>query len=498
MSSGPDARPDGTSQGLVDTPNEIPESEKLTFAPLLALVVGSMVGGGIFNLPQNVAETTAAGPAVIGWIITAIGMCCLALVFQNLANRRPDLDAGVYSYAKALFGQLTGFFSAWGYWFSAWVGNIAYFVLLFATLSLWFGGFGDGTTWAAIIGASVLLWLLHGLVLAGVRQAAIINTIATIAKLVPIGLFVILAIYGFKYDLFATDFWGTGDADLGSILDQTRGMMLVTVWVFIGIEGASIYSARAKKRSDVGKATVIGFLAVLALLMLVNLLSFGVMERAAVAGLDDPSMAGVLEHVIGRPGTIIVSVGLVISLFGALLSWIMIPVEIMQVAAEDQTMPKAFAKLNANQSPTTALWFTSACMQIMLVLTAFMGEGVYLSLIYLSSSLILIPYLFATMYAAFLAKTGSEYEGSPGRRKRDLILGVVATVYAIWLLYGAGLVYLLLATMLYAPGLIIHAWARKERGEPVFAGTKELVVSVVVVILGILALVLLINGTISM
>ncbi len=470
---------------------------QLTFLPLLSLVVGSMVAGGIFSLPQNVAVTTAAGPAMIGWIITAVGMLSLALVFQNLSNRRPDLDAGVYSYARALFGRLAGFLSAWGYWFSAWVGNIAYFVLLFGTLSLWFGAFGSGTTWPAILSASVLLWALHTLVLRGVRQAAIVNTIATFAKLVPIVLFIVLAAIGFKYDLFVADFWGeTGG--LGSVFDQTRNMMLVTVWVFIGIEGASVYSARAKRRTDVGRATVTGFVGVLALLMLVNLLSIGIMERAEVAELADPSMAGVLESIIGTPGTIIVSVGLVISLFGALLAWSMIPVEVMQVAAQDGTMPRVFGGLNKQGSPAAALWLTTGCMQVMLLLTALMGEGVYLTLILLAASLILVPYLLSALYAAYLAVTRQGYTGDPRGRTRDLVLGVVASVYGLWLLFAAGLGYLLVSTVLYAPGLAIHAWARRERGEAVFSSTAEKVLAAVLVLVGVFSLYLWLTGSLSL
>ncbi|MDO5710123.1 MAG: basic amino acid/polyamine antiporter [Micrococcales bacterium] len=473
-----------------------PSRGTLTFLPLFALVVGSMVAGGIFNLPQNIAVTTAAGPAIIGWTITAVGMCSLALCFQTLSRRRPDLDAGVYAYARALLGRLVGFLSAWGYWFSAWVGNIAYFVLLFGTLSLWFGAFGSGTTWPSIIAASVLLWLLHTLVLRGVRQAAVVNTIATIAKLVPIVLFIVLTFFGFKYDLFVTDFWGTEGA-LGSIFSQTKGMMLVTVWVFIGIEGASVYSARAKRRNDVGKATVLGFVAVLALLMLVNLLSLGVMQRAEVAGLSDPSMAGVLESVIGRPGTLIVSIGLIISLVGALLAWLMIPVEIMQIAGEDGTMPKVFGVLNRHGSPSAALWLTSACMQVTLVLTALMGEGVYLALISLSSSLILVPYLLSALYAAYLAATGRSYEQNGRSRRKDLVLGSVATIYGVWLLYAAGPSYLLVSALLYAPGLIVHAWARREHGEQTFANTGEKALAGVLVVVGILALYLWVTGAIA-
>lgn len=111
---------------------------KLRLGALVALVVGSMIGGGIFSLPQNMAASAEAGAVLIGWAITAIGMLTLAFVFQTLANRKPDLDGGVYVYAKAGFGDYMGFSSAWGYWISAWLGNVGYFVLLFSTLDYFF------------------------------------------------------------------------------------------------------------------------------------------------------------------------------------------------------------------------------------------------------------------------------------------------------------------------------------------------------------------------
>ena len=157
-------------------------SDKLRLGALVALVVGSMVGGGIFSLPQNVAASASAGATLIGWLITGVGMLMLAFVFQTLANRKPKLDGGVYAYAKAGFGDYMGFSSAWGYWISAWIGNVSYMVLLFSTLGYFFPVFGEGNTPVSIICASVLLWLLHFLVLRGIKEAAFINTITTIAQ----------------------------------------------------------------------------------------------------------------------------------------------------------------------------------------------------------------------------------------------------------------------------------------------------------------------------
>ena len=113
-----------------------------------------MIGSGIFALPSQMAGSAAPGPLIIGWAITGVGMLMLAFVFQTLATRKPDVDGGVYGYARAGFGNYIGFTSAFGYWMSAWVGNVAYLVLLFSTLGYFFPQFEGGTTVPAIIGAS--------------------------------------------------------------------------------------------------------------------------------------------------------------------------------------------------------------------------------------------------------------------------------------------------------------------------------------------------------
>jgi arginine:ornithine antiporter/lysine permease len=439
-----------------------------------------MIGGGIFSLPQNMAASAGVGAVLIGWAITAVGMLTLAFVFQTLANRKPDLDGGVYAYAKAGFGDYMGFSSAWGYWISAWLGNVGYFVLLFSTLGYFFPIFGEGNTPAAIIGASILLWAVHFLVLRGIKEAAFINLVTTVAKIVPLVLFALICLFAFKLDVFTADIWGLGTPELGSVMNQVRNMMLVTVWVFIGIEGASIFSSRAEKRSDVGKATVIGFVTVLLFLVLVNVLSLGIMTQPELAKLQNPSMAAVLEHVVGHWGAVLISVGLIISLLGALLSWVLLCAEIMFAAAKDHTMPEFLRRENANQVPANALWLTNAMVQIFLVITLF-SSSTYLSLIYLATSMILVPYLWSAAYAFLLALRSETYEQALAERKKDLFIGAIALLYAIWLLYAGGVKYLLLSALLYAPGAILFAKAKREVGQPIFTNVEKLIFAAVVV-----------------
>ncbi|WP_421693656.1 arginine-ornithine antiporter [Aestuariivirga sp.] len=469
---------------------------KLGLLPLIALVVGSMIGGGVFSLPQNMAKGASAGPVIIGWLITGIGMLALALVYQRLSVRKPKLDAGPYSYARAGFGDFVGFNSAWGYWLSAWIGNVSYAVLIFGALSYFYPAFGaEGNSFQAIVGASILLWLIHALILLGVRQAAIINVVTTIAKLAPIFVFIVALILVFNLPKFSLDFWGAGVPALGSAMTQVKSTMLVTLWVFIGIEGASVVSARAERRADIGRATILGFITALGVYLLVSLLSFGVMSQSELSGLPAAaSMADVLERAVGPWGSVLVRIGLVISVAGAFLSWTLFAAEIPFRAAREGMLPDVFAAENKRGSPHGSLWITNILVQGFLILTLY-ANSTYLALFYIASTAILVPYVLSGAYALKLAVTGEGY-GRGEARWGDVFAGAVATVYGAWLVYAAGPNYLLMCAILYALGIPVYWWARHARGERAFS-VVEALLGLGIVLAAIVAGYLMWTGSIS-
>jgi arginine:ornithine antiporter / lysine permease len=223
-------------------------SDKVSLPTLTAVVVGSMIGSGVFLLPRRFGTETGVLGAIIAWTIAGTGMLMLAFVFQRLATRKPDLHAGIFAYAKA------GFNSALGYWASACAGNTSCWVLITATLSALVPGFGAGDTVLAVVVSAIGVWLFVFLVLRGVKDAAVINYIVTIAKVVPIPVFIVIAIIAFKADVFADNFWGGAEYSLSSVWDQATGTMLITVFVFLGIEGASVYSRmHASERTSAGQ-----------------------------------------------------------------------------------------------------------------------------------------------------------------------------------------------------------------------------------------------------
>ena len=475
------------------------DSHKLTLLPLVALVVGSMIGGGVFNLPSDMSAHASPGAIMIGWGITGVGMLMLAFVYQGLATRKPALNSGPYAYARAGFGPYIGFQSAWGYWTSAWVGNVSYAVAIFGALAYFVPVFGQGNNMASVIGASVALWSLHFLVLRGVKQAAFVNVVTTAAKVVPLVAFVLIAVVAFNYQKFTFNLWGAaptaGGEGLGSIAEQVKSTMIVTLWVFIGIEGASVYSAHAARRSDVGRATVIGFAGALVIYVLVSLLATGILSQPELAGLPVPSMAAVLEGLVGKWGAALISLGLVISVGGAFLSWTLLCAEIPFAAAKDGSFPRWFAHVNGAGSPVNSLWVTNGLIQIFLIVTLFANSS-YQFLYTIASVAILPPYVFSGAYALKLAVTGESYEIDARGRGRDIVIGLVATGYGLWLCYAAKLGDLLLATLLFAPATLVYMVARRERKERIFSGVEALI-AVAVTLAALYAIYGLVSGSIE-
>jgi arginine:ornithine antiporter/lysine permease len=476
------------------TTTDVKASEKMPLMTLTAMVVGSMVGAGVFSLPRNFGQATGVLGAVVAWVIAGVGMLMLAFVFQTLAVRKPELDAGVYAYAKAGFGEFPGFFSAFGYWASACVGNVSYWVLIKSTLGVVVPGFGEGNTLLAVAVSAVGVWAFHFMILRGVKEAAAINRIVTIAKLVPILVFVVVLAVALRADVFAANLWGD-DRSFGGLWEQVRATMLVTVFVFLGVEGASVYSRYAQKRSDVGRATVLGFLSVLALFASVTLLSYGSLPKSELEQLRQPSMMGVLESVVGPWGSAFIGLGLIVSVLGAYLAWTLMAAEVLFVAAKDDDMPRFLRRENTHGVPVAALVMTTILITAVLAVTLFSDDAFTFTL-KLCSSLSLIPYLLAAAYALQIGVRGETYDTAPERRRKELTFAAVAVVYTAFLIVAAGLEFLLLSFIIYAPGTILFVMARREQHRRVFS-PAELLLFVVAVVLAVLGIAGLATGLIT-
>ena len=464
---------------------------------LVTTVITLIVGGGVFTLAGDQAAGGASGAAVLtAWGISAVGVLCLVMTFFALSRVKPKLKGGIYSYANAGFGDFLGFNSAWGYWIGALLCAGSFAALLFGALSYFFPIFGGGTNLPSIIGASILIWFYVFLVSRGIKEATGVNAVITISKFVPIFVAITAIVFLQKFDpaIFMENFT-TGAVPGMPFFDQVSSTMMVTIWVFVGIEGAVAISGRAKKERDVGKATIIAFVCVLSIYLMVSVLSMGVMPMSELAQLENPALAGVMEHAVGQWGAILINGGVVLSLVGAMLGYTVLSSESPYEAAEQGVFIKAFAKTNKKGAPIVTLVVTNIIVEAFYVIMLF-SDSTYQFFYTLSAGMILLPYLLSAAYFAKITFT------EPGAFKGKLggsivlwrIFGIFGVLYSFFLAWASGAVGLTLMSLLYAPGILMYIKGKKERGEPYLKSTVDRVVVAIILLAAVISIVLLVTG----
>jgi arginine:ornithine antiporter/lysine permease len=319
-----------------------------------------------------------------------------------------------------------------------------------------------------------------------------LNVVVQIAKFLPILLFLIIVLFVFNIEKFSFDFLGT-ETSFSNIGIQVKSIMLVTVWVFIGIEGAIVLSERAKIRTDIGKATIIAMVCALLIYMLISLLPFGYMSQQEISALDTPATAYILEQIVGHYGAAVVNIGLVISVLGAMLGWTILATEVIYVGAKDKLMPKMFAKENRHNAPVNSLLLTNSLSQILLIV-AFLSAAAYEVIFFIAATAMLLPYLLTGMYGMKLTITGETYNKKPKGRKKDLFIATICTIYAIWLVYAAGIENLLVVSILYTPGILLYAKVQRENGKKIFSNQFDIIVFAVITLMSVIAAVMLVTG----
>lgn len=463
---------------------------------LVALVISSAIGAGIFDLPATLAQGATPGAAILAWVITGFGILMLALSLNNLVLNKPELT-GVSDYARAGFGDFAGFISGWGYWLSAWLGNVAFATMLMSALGYFFPALKSGNSVPAIVLASLVSWALTLLVTRGIESAAAINTIVTITKLVPIFAFVVVAILSLKAGVFTAHFWQNMSTNVGGklvfssatgagIAEQIKNCVMAMMWVFVGIEGATMMAARAKKKSDAGKATIIGLISLLIIYMVVSILPYGYLSLQELQHVQHPALLYLFESMTGPIGGAFISIGLIISILGAWLSWTMLPVEATSLMAEQGLLPKWFGVLNKYRAPQHSLLLTQVLIQIFLITLLFTDEA-YNFAYSLCTAAIVVCYV---LVGAYQLKLGLQL------KKLSVILpGMIAVVFEVTAIVFSGMQYLWLCTILYVLGFMLYLRARREVQQAI--SKTELVMMGVVIVHALGAIVALATGNLK-
>ena len=471
-------------KGMIIDPNG------LSLFRLTMMVITASICGGIFALAGDMAAGGAnTGAVLVSWAICFVGVFSLMMCFNGLSQARPDLTGGIYAYAAAGFTKYVGFNSAWGYWISACLSNVSFAILLFSALGYFFHPFESGNNLLSCVCASIFLWVLVVLVARDVGPATVIG----FSDVIEQDLILSIALLG-KFDpsIFMENFWG--EAGGPDFMTQVVSTMIALVWVFTGIEGAVVISGRAKYARDVGRATVIGFSAVFVLYLIISVESMGIMPRAEMAALATPSMAGILEHAIGPVGAGIVNLGVVLSLLGAMLGYVIIAAETPFEAARQGVFPKAFARTNKNGAPIVTVLISAGITQLFLIVSVF-SSSTYQFFYACAVSTILIPYVCSAAYYMKIAWKRESLQ--PDQVVKARVLGTVGFVYTVFLVWAAGIVGIMITTILFAPGIIVYVVGQKGRGEPILPHVADKIIAAVIVAVMILSIALMATGTIS-
>lgn len=424
---------------------------KLGFWGLTALVFGLMVGVGIYNLPQNMASVATPGAVFAAWMVTGAGILPLVIAFKWLSNHYPQYNAGLYQYAQAEFGNYAGFNIAWGYWLCTAFSNVAYAVMLNDSFGAIFPALlGHG--WETVAFGSVLIWLMYFIVAQGVKTAKIVNTLLAMIKVVMLIFIITIFVAAFKLDLFDTQIWGN-QPDTGGTLSQVKQTMMVTLFCFFGVEGAVMMSSRAKRPKDVGRAGVAGFSISLALYIAVSLLCYGLLSRAQLAGLPDPSIAYILRETCGEWAYWFVIWAVIISLLGGWVAWTLVVAQVPYEASKVRILPNAFQRVNRYNMPTYGLVASSIVMELFLLMVV-MADDVYLAALQISGLMIIPCYFFTGLFLLKKANTGV-----------IKTIAVIATGFCLWMAWAGGLKEMLMTSAFYLAGTGFYIKSRRENGK---------------------------------
>lgn len=476
------------------------EEKKKGIGPigLIGMVISSCIGSGVFAITGQLAGVASPGAVLIAWLIVGVGFLALAFSLNNLTEKRSDLH-GIFSYADAGWGPLAGFISGWGYWLSAWLGNVAFATMMMSTIGYFYPAFLPGNTIPCIIIASIVMWALTYLVIRGVESAAFLNAIVMVCKVAAIAVTLIFGIFLFNAGIFTADFWGNvydnavaagqygpDAAPLGGVGTQIFNCMIIMMWCFVGIEGASVVSSRAARKTDVGKATLIGFICLMLIYVGASVLPYGYMSSTEVAALDYPALVYVFSSMAPGWGGPFISIAIIISILGSWLSFTILPAETTSEMADYKLLPASWGKLNSHNAPSMSLLIVGACTQAFLIVLLFSADA-YDFAFSMCTVAIVITWAFA---AAYQAKWGVQ-----NKNMVQAAIGFVAVAFQVIGVLFNGWSFLLLTCVGYIPGFFIYVKARKDYGNAITMGEK--VCMGVVSALGVLSLVLLAMGVIS-
>ncbi|HUL79841.1 MAG TPA: amino acid permease [Vicinamibacteria bacterium] len=428
-----------------------PKPRKLGFWMATALVVGNIIGSGVYMLPASLAPHGRS--SLVGWLFTATGALLLATVFAALSRAFPK-DGGPYVFTRAAFGELAGFVVAWGYWVSVWVGNAAIAtgaVSYTSTLAPWIASV-PGASATVTIG---VVWLLTLVNCWGVRAAGWVQAVTTVLKLLPLLAVALLGGFFVRSENVAA----FAAAPLS--LDGTTAAATLALWALLGFESATV---PADKVEDPGRtiprATMLGTVVTALVCTLACCMVLLVVPAPQLAASNAP-FAEAARLFWGEGSARLVALFAAISAYGALNGWILLQGELPFAMAKDGVFPSPFARESRRHTPAFALVSTSGLVTL-LVLANFHGSmaQVFTFMILLATSANLVAYLVCSLALLVLMRR----DALPGGRRGTsglAVAGVLGALYSLWAIAGAGKEATAWGAVLLAAGLPVYALMKR-------------------------------------
>ena len=421
----------------------------LGFVACTSLVVGNMIGSGIFLLPTSLSPY--GGISLLGWGFTTLGAICLALVFARLAALVPKAG-GPYAYTRAGFGDFPGFWIAWGYWTSIWAGNAAISVAMVSYLRVFVPAM-SGVSFVACLVAIAAVWLLTWVNCRGVRTVGWVQVATTVLKIVPLAAIAVFGVFGMNTAHFVP-FNRSGLSGFSAV----SAVAALTLWSFLGLESATIPAQEVKAAAKtIPRATVAGTLIVAVVYILGTVAVMGILPPEALAKSGAP-FADAARALWGEWAYYFVGFGAVVSCFGALNGWILLQGQIPMAAARDGLFPSQFGRLSKAGVPAFGLVVSSSIVTVMLALN-YSGSRSLVELfdfvILLATLATLIPYVFCAMAELMIyVRDRSRFRSE--RLAGSVLIALAAFAYSAWAIYGSGARTVLYGFLLLVAGLPIY------------------------------------------
>lgn len=415
-----------------------------------SLVVGNMIGAGVFLMPATLAMY--GGISLVGWVFSAIGAFLLAKVFSNLSVLMPQADGGPYAYSRKGFGDFAGFLVAWGYWISIWCTNAAIVVSLISALSTFFPVLTTNSFIAVSTGLGII-WLLTWVNSLGIVTSGRVQLVTTVLKIIPLIAVAIGGLFFINFKNFMP-FNTSGTSNFAAITATAT----FTFFAFLGLESATIPSGSvANPQKTIPRATMLGTLAATIIYILSSISIMGMIPAKNLQHSVTP-FADAAVIMWGSNARYLVSAGVAIAAFGALNGWILIQGQIPFAIAKDKLFPAVFAKQNKKGVPVWGIVISSVLISILMMMNYTKGLAAQFKfLILLTTTTVLVPYLFST--AAYIVirlqhkylKTATGWVGA-------IIIATLSFLFSLWAIAGSGYEAVYWGFILLLSGVPFYVW----------------------------------------